>query len=79
MHQVLIDGISSNMASLEHTGKYGEFDAVDPKILVYYAVKCLSEPFTLQEEKITYVQVSKAVEMLIISEYIITIKEKKCY
>ena len=49
------------MASLEHTGKYGEFDAVDPKILVYYAVKCLSEPFTLQEEKITDVQVSKAV------------------
>ena len=49
MPKVLIDGISDNMAPLAQLGKYGAINAVDPTTMIYYVIKYLSEPYTLQE------------------------------
>ena len=53
------------MASLIQLGKYGDINAADPTKMVCYVVKVLSEPYTLQEYKITDVQVSKASELVV--------------
>ena len=49
MHQVVIYGISENMASLVKTGKYGAINAEDTTTLGCYVVKYLSKPYTLQK------------------------------
>ena len=54
MHKVVIDGISENMVSLVQLGKYGATNAADPTKMGYYAIKHLSEPYTLQYNQTTY-------------------------
>ena len=49
MHKVVIDGISGNISFLVQLGKCGAISEVDPTTVVYYVIKYLSEPCTLQE------------------------------
>ena len=48
VHNVVIDRISENMDSLAQLGKYGAIKEEDPTTMVYYIIKCLSEPYKLQ-------------------------------
>ena len=48
IHQVLLHGISENMASLVQSGKYGAMNTTFPKTIYYYVLKFVSEAYTLQ-------------------------------
>ena len=60
MHEVVMDDISANMASLVHTSKYGGINAADTTPLGYYARNYVNDTFTLKEDTTTDVHVSKA-------------------
>ena len=47
VHKVLFDGMSTNMALLVQTGKYGAINAADPTTLAYYVVKYALDTFKL--------------------------------
>ena len=49
IHQVLLDRISDKMAELVQTDKWGSIDATDTTTMVYYVIKLMSEPYTIQE------------------------------
>ena len=68
VHKVVIYVISENMASLVKLGKYGTTNTADSTTMVYYVMKYLYEPCTLQEDQIIYVQVSKAYGIILKSE-----------
>ena len=50
MHQVLIDGISDNMATLVKTLQYGTINTTDTTTMELYVIKNLSESYILQED-----------------------------
>ena len=68
MYKVFLDGISDNMSSLLKLGRYGAINAADSTTMVYYVIKCLSEPYKIQEEQTTYGQVSKEGEFVVKDE-----------
>ena len=76
MHKVLLDGINNNMASLVQLGKYGATNSAYPTKMVYYVIKYLSEPYTLQEHQTTYRKVIKSGELVVKPEYLSIFKEK---
>ena len=50
-HEVVLDGISENMASLAQLGKYGAINAADSTTTGYYVIKYLYEPYTFNNTK----------------------------
>ena len=50
IHQVFIDRISDNMASLVQHGNYGSINTTDKSTMGYYVIKFVSEAYTLQED-----------------------------
>ena len=54
MHQVVLERISDNIASLVQTGGYGIINKIDETTLGYYVLKYFSESYTLQNEKTTH-------------------------
>ena len=48
VHKVVLDGISENISSLVQLVKYGAINAADPTKMLYYVIKYLYEPYTLQ-------------------------------
>ena len=48
IHKNILDGISNNMASFFHTGKYGAINAADPTTMGYQILKFVYDSFTLQ-------------------------------
>ena len=65
VHKVVLYGISNNMSSLVHNGKYGAINTADPTTVGYYVVKFLSEPYMLQENKCFYKKVINACELIV--------------
>ena len=57
------------MAALVQTGQYGAINMTDTVTMGYYVIKFMSEPYTLQEEKMYYVQISTSVELAVKSQY----------
>ena len=51
VHQVVLDVISENMATLLQKGQYVAINTTDTSTMIYYVVKFMSEPYTLHEEK----------------------------
>ena len=49
IHQVVLDGISDNMASLVESGKYGAINTTDTKTNEPYVIMFTSEAYTLQD------------------------------
>ena len=47
IHQVVIDGISDNMASLIESVKYGEINTTDTKTNGFYVIMFTSEAYTV--------------------------------
>ena len=64
------------MSSLVQLGKFGAINASYPTTMGYYMMKYISEPYTLQEDRTTYGQVSKAVQLVHKSEYLSINKAK---
>ena len=48
IHQVVLDGISENMASLVQPGMYGAINTDDTKTHGLYVIQFLSDAYTLQ-------------------------------
>ena len=48
IHQVVIDSISDNMASLVQSSNYGVIDTSDTTKHLFYVIKFISEAYTLQ-------------------------------
>ena len=57
-----------------HSVKYGAINATDPQTMVYCVVKYLSKSFKLQDDIITNEQLSKAVDLVVSSEYLGSMK-----
>ena len=51
MHQVVLGGISDNMAFLVESVKYGAIDTTDTATHVFYVIVFTSEAYTLQDNK----------------------------
>ena len=49
IHQVFLDGISDNMASLVESGKYGSINKIDTSTNGFYVIMFTSGAYTLQE------------------------------
>ena len=47
IHQVVLDGISENMASFFQSGKYGAMNTIDTSKMGYYVIKFVSEAYNL--------------------------------
>ena len=48
IHQVVLDGISDNMASLVESGTYGSIKTTDTSTNVFYVIMFTSDEYTLQ-------------------------------
>ena len=70
MHKVVLDGISDNMSATIHNGKYGVINTADTTTMGYYVTNYLSEPYTLQDNKIVDKQVIKSGEFIVKAEYL---------
>ena len=49
IHQVVLDGIIDNMASLVESGKYGAINTTDTSTNEFYVIMFTSGAYTLQE------------------------------
>ena len=49
IHQVVLDGISDNMASLVESDKYGAINTTDTSTNGFYVIMFTSGAYTLQE------------------------------
>ena len=49
IHQVVLDGLSDNMASLVESGTYGAINTTDTSTNVFYVIMFTSGAYTLQE------------------------------
>ena len=54
IHQVVLDGISDNMASLFESGKYGAINTTDTTTNGFYVIMLTSEEYTLQDNIISF-------------------------
>ena len=70
VHKVVLDGISDNMSATIHNGKYGVINIADTTTMGYYVTNYLSEPYTLQDNKIVDKQVIKSGEFIVKAEYL---------
>ena len=50
IYQVVLDGISDNMASLVQYGEYGTMNTTYTETMIYYLIKFVLEAYTLQHE-----------------------------
>ena len=48
IHQIVLDGISDNMASLVESGKYGAINTIDTSTNGFYVIMFTSGAYTLQ-------------------------------
>ena len=67
--QVVLYGISENMAALVQIDKYGAINTVDTNTMGYYVIKSLSEPYTIQEETSCDGKISTASEIVVKYQY----------
>ena len=69
INQVVINGISENVAALVQNGIYVAIKTINTSITGYYVIKFMSESYTLQEEKMCDGQISTAGELVVKSKY----------
>ena len=60
IHQVILDGISYNMASLVESGKYGAINTTDTTTNVFYVIMFTPEAYKLQDNTTIYGQIMTA-------------------
>ena len=65
IHQVVLDGISDNMASLVESGKYGAIKTTDTSTNGFYVIMFTSGAYTLQENTTIDGKIINAGELVI--------------
>ena len=70
IHQVVIDVISDNMASLVQSDKYVAIDTSDTTTNGYYAIRLISEAYMLQNNTTIDRQITTAGELVVNAKYI---------
>ena len=75
IHQVVLGGISDNMASLVHSGKYGPINKSDTTTNGLYVIKFISEAYTLQNNTQIDGQVISAGGLVFQAQYICYMQE----
>ena len=70
IHQVVLDGISDNMASLVESGKYGAINTTDTSTNGFYVIMFISDAYTLQENTTIYGQILIAGELVVNAKYL---------
>ena len=74
IHQVVIDGISDNMASLFESGKYGAINTTYTSTNGFYFIMFTSGAYTLQENTKTDGQIITASEFFVKAQYLCSMK-----
>ena len=72
--QVVLDGISDNMASLFELGKYGAINKTDTTTNGFYVIMFTSEAYTLKENTTIDVQIITAGELVVKAQYIFSMQ-----
>ena len=75
IHQVVLDGISDNMASLVQSGKYGVINTYKTSTNGFYVIMFTSEEYTLQNNTTIDVQIITTGELVVKSQYICSMQE----
>ena len=75
IHQVFLDGIGENMASLVQSGMYDKLNIDDTITNRFYVIKFLSYAYTLQNNTTIYGQVISARELVVKAQYLCSIQE----
>ena len=75
IHQVIIDGISDNVASLVKSGMYGAIDTYDTTTNGFYVIQFISEAYTLQNNTQIDRQVIYASELVFKTQYLRSMQE----
>ena len=70
IHQVLLDGISDNMASLVESGKYGAINTTYTSTNGFYVIMFTSGAYTLQENSKSNGQIITAGELVVNAKYL---------
>ena len=70
IHQVVLDGISDNMASLVESGKYGAMNTADTYTKGFYVIMFTSGEYTFQENTTIYGQTITAGELVVKAKYL---------
>ena len=65
IHQVVIGGISDNMASLVESGTYGAINKTETSTNGYYVIMFTSGSYTLRKNTTIYGQIITAVELVV--------------
>ena len=74
IHQVVLDGISDNMASLVESGKYGPINTTDTTTIGFYFIMFLSEAYTLLDNTTIDRQIITSGELVFKSQYLCSMK-----
>ena len=75
IHQVVIDGISDNMASLFQSDKYVAIDTADTTNNGYYVIKFISEAYTLQNNTTIDGQIITTGELVVKAHYLCSMQD----
>ena len=74
IHQVIIDVISDNMASLFESGIYGSINTTDTSTNGFYVIMFASGAYTLQENTTIDGQIITAGELVVKAKYLCSMK-----
>ena len=75
IHQVVLDSISDNMASLVQPGKYGAINKSDTTTNLFYVVMFISEAYRLQNLTAIERQNISAGELVVKAQYLGSMQE----
>ena len=74
IHQVILDGISDNIASLVTSGKYGAINTTDTSTSGFYVIMFTSGAYILQENTTIDGQIITAGKLVVKARYICSIQ-----
>ena len=74
IHQVVLDGISDNMASLVESGKHGAINTTDTSTNGFYVIMFTSGAYTLQENTTIDGKIITAGELVVKVQYLCSMK-----
>ena len=74
IHQVFLDVVSDNMASLVQSDKYGAINTADTTTDGYSFIMFISESYTLQNNTTIYGQIISAGELVVKAQYLCSVK-----
>ena len=74
IHQVVLDGISDNMASLVESSKYGAINTTDTSTNGFYVIMFTSGAYTLQENTTIDGQILIAGELVVNAKYLCSVQ-----